>query len=53
MILPKLATITVPDLARTMNVTEHYAAEVRKGRHIPHPMHWQSLAELVGVTGSL
>jgi len=48
MILPRLATITVPALARTMNVTEPYAAEVRKGRHVPHPMHWQALAELVG-----
>jgi hypothetical protein len=50
MILPRLAAITVPTLARTMDVTEHYAADVRKGRHIPHPMHWQALAELVGVS---
>jgi ribosomal protein L37E len=50
MILPRLATITVPTLARTMNVTEPYAEEVRKGRHVPHPMHWQGLAELVGVS---
>jgi len=51
MILPRLAQITVPALARTMNVTEPYAAEVRKGRHIPHPMHFQALAKLVGVSG--
>ena len=51
MILPRLAQITVPALARTMNVTEPYAAEVRKGRHVPHPMHWQALAKLVGVSG--
>jgi CRISPR-associated endonuclease Cas1 len=51
MILPRLAQITVPTLARTMNVTEPYAAEVRKGRHIPHPMHFQALADLVGVSG--
>jgi CRISPR-associated endonuclease Cas1 len=51
MILPQLAQITVPALARTMNVTESYAAEVRKGRHVPHPMHWQGLAKLVGVSG--
>ncbi len=50
MILPRLAQITVPTLARTMNVTEPYAAEVRKGRHVPHPMHWQALAKLVGVS---
>jgi CRISPR-associated endonuclease Cas1 len=48
-ILPRLAEITVPTLAKTMNVTEPYAAEVRKGRHVPHPMHWQALAKLVRV----
>jgi CRISPR-associated endonuclease Cas1 len=51
MILPRLAHITVPTLARTMKVTDPYAAEVRKGRHVPHPMHWQALAKLVGVSG--
>ena len=50
MILPRLAQITVPTLSRTMNVTEPYASEVRKGRHVPHPMHWQTLAKLVGVS---
>lgn len=49
MILPKLAGFSVPTLARTMNVTEPYAAEVRKGRHVPHPMHWLALAKLVGI----
>jgi hypothetical protein len=53
MILPRLAAITVPTLARTMHVTEPYAAEVRKGSHVPHPMHWQALAKLVGVSGIL
>ena len=51
MILPRLAGITVPTLAHTLNVSEPYAAKVRKGQHTPHPMHWQALAELVGVTG--
>jgi CRISPR-associated endonuclease Cas1 len=50
-ILPRLAEITVPALAKTMSVTEPYAAEVRKGRHIPHPMHFLALAKLVGVSG--
>jgi hypothetical protein len=49
MILPRLAEITVSTLARTMNVTEPYAAEVRKGKHVPHPMHWERLAQLLGV----
>lgn len=50
MILPRLARVTVPILAKTMKVTEPYAAEVRKGRHVPHPMHWQALAKLVEVS---
>lgn len=49
-ILPRLAEITVAALAKTMNVTEPYAAEVRKGRHVPHPIHFQPLAKLVGVS---
>jgi hypothetical protein len=53
MILPRLAQVTVSTLAQTMKVTEPYAAEVRKGRHIPHPMHWQGLAKLVGVSRQL
>jgi hypothetical protein len=52
-ILPRLAQITVPTLAKTMNVTEPYAAEVRKGRHVPHPMHWQALAAVVGVSAEV
>jgi CRISPR-associated endonuclease Cas1 len=52
-ILPRLAEITVPTLAKTMNVTEPYAAEVRKGRHVPHPMHWLSLSMLVGISGQV
>ena len=27
-----------------------YAADIRKGRHCPHPRHWLALAELVGVS---
>jgi CRISPR-associated endonuclease Cas1 len=52
-ILPRLAAITVPALAKTLNVSEPYAAKVRKGQHVPHPMHWQALAELVGITAPL
>jgi len=48
-ILPRLAGITVPTLARALVVSEPYAAKVRKGQFIPHPMHWQALARLVHV----
>jgi CRISPR-associated endonuclease Cas1 len=51
LILPRLAGITIPEIARTLNVSEPYAAKLRKGQHVPHPMHWQALAELAGVSG--
>ena len=52
-ILPRLAEVTVRRLAQTLNVSEPYAAKVRKGQHVPHPMHWKALAKLVGVSSPL
>ena len=49
-IWPRLSKVTVPNLARTMRVSESYATKVRKGLHVPHPRHWQALAELAGVS---
>jgi CRISPR-associated endonuclease Cas1 len=49
LILPRLSSVTVPAIARTLKVSEPYAAKVRKGQHVPHPMHWQALAKLVGI----
>lgn len=51
MILPRLGGVTVPAIAKTLRVSEPYAAKVRKGQHVPHPMHWKALAQLVGVSG--
>jgi CRISPR-associated protein Cas1 len=51
MILPRLSGVTIPALAHALKVSEPYAAKVRKGQHVPHPMHWQALAKLVGVSG--
>ena len=50
MIWPRLARVTVPTIAETLDVSESYATKVRKGLHVPHPMHWQALAALVGVS---
>ena len=50
LILPRLAVVTVPTIAQALNVSEPYAARVRKGQHVPHPMHWEKLADLVGVS---
>ncbi len=48
-IQPRLATVTISALSSTLGVSESYAADIRAGRHRPHPRHWQPLAELTGV----
>jgi len=51
-IQPRLWSITVPVIASALGISESYAADVRKGRRVPHPRHWPTLAELVGVSES-
>ena len=51
-IQPRLALITISTLASTLGVSESYAANIRAGRHHPHPRHWLALAELAGVSQS-
>ncbi|MBZ5492897.1 MAG: CRISPR-associated endonuclease Cas1 [Acidobacteriia bacterium] len=52
-ILPKFGNLTNKMIAETLGVSMPYAADVRKGKRHPHPRHWQTLAELVGVSGNL
>jgi CRISPR-associated endonuclease Cas1 len=52
-IQPRLAAVTISSMASTLGVSESYAADIRAGRHRPHPRHWQALAALVGVTTDL
>jgi hypothetical protein len=47
----RLAGITVPAIAAALRLSQPYAAEIRAGRHCPHPRHWLSLARLVGLQG--
>lgn len=49
-ILPRLAAVTVPVIASALSVSLPYATEIRAGRRVPHPRHWQTLAQLVGVS---
>jgi CRISPR-associated endonuclease Cas1 len=52
-IQPRLARTAVSAMASTLGVSEPYAADIRAGRRCPHPRHWPTLAQLVGVrTGS-
>jgi len=50
---PVLAMVTISTLAAKLGISESYAADIRAGRHRPHPRHWQALAELVGVSQEL
>jgi CRISPR-associated endonuclease Cas1 len=49
-IQPRLAAIPVGTIASTLDVSQPYATDLRKGRHIPHPRHWGALARLVNVS---
>jgi hypothetical protein len=52
-IQPLLSGVTVPVLASALGISEPYAAEIRAGRYLPHPRHWQTLARLVGVSSDV
>jgi len=52
-IQPNLPAITISAIASTLRVSESYAADIRGGRHRPHPRHWQMLAKLVGMQGGM
>jgi hypothetical protein len=49
-ILPRLARVTVRQIANALGVSEPYATKVRKGQFVPHPMHWHTLAQLAGTS---
>lgn len=46
-IQPKLIAFTVPAIASALAISHPYATNIRSGKHIPHPRHWQKLASLV------
>jgi CRISPR-associated endonuclease Cas1 len=52
-IQPRLASVTISTISSTLGVCESYAADIRAGRHRPHPRHWEALAELVGIKPDL
>jgi CRISPR-associated endonuclease Cas1 len=48
-IQPRLARVTISALSSALGVSKSYAADIRAGRHRPHPKHWQALAHLASV----
>jgi CRISPR-associated protein Cas1 len=50
-IQPALSSVAKSQIRSLLGVSEPYSSDIQAGRRIPHPRHWQRLAELVGVTG--
>jgi len=48
-IRPRLLSVTIAAISSALGISESYAADIRAGRHRPHPRHWQALAALVGL----
>ena len=46
-VLPLLRGVTVPAISAALGVSEPYATDIRTGRRIPHPRHWQTLGKIV------
>jgi len=49
-IQPKLASVKLRTLMATMGISQPYATNIRNGKRLPHPRHWQTLAELAGLS---
>jgi CRISPR-associated protein Cas1 len=49
-IQPLLKKVSTSRISTALGVTWAYASNIRRGERIPHPRHWQALAELVGAT---
>jgi len=52
-IQPLLAPTSAHTIARQISVSYWYAGRIRAGRYRPHPRHWKTLADLVGISGAL
>ena len=50
-IQPLLRNVSNSEIALALSVSLPYAVDIRSGKHLPHPRHWQKLADLVGETG--
>ena len=49
-VVPRLRDTSVPTIIRALGVSEPYATNLRQGRRIPHPRHWEKLAQLAGLS---
>ncbi len=51
-ILPRLSVLTVKTIRSVIDVSHPYATLIKRGERIPHPRHWRTLANLVGISGN-
>ena len=49
-IQPRLGKVEIKTIAAALDVSVTYASYIRAGRRRPHPRHWGSLAQLVGLS---
>jgi CRISPR-associated endonuclease Cas1 len=48
-IMQRLGKVRVSMIASALAVSLPYATDIRKGKRVPHPRHWQTLAKLAGI----
>jgi ribosome-binding protein aMBF1 (putative translation factor) len=47
---PALAGVAKSRIGSTLGMSEPYSANIWRGKTIPHPRHWQALAQLAGIS---
>ena len=48
-IQPRLGSLEVKTIAASLGVSIPYASNIRGGRRLPHPRHWEMLAQILGL----
>ena len=46
---PVLASVAKSRIRSALGVSQPYSSAIQAGKCVPHPRHWQTLAELAGV----
>jgi hypothetical protein len=46
-IQPRITTVTIRAIMEALEVSKPYAADIRSGKKVPHPRHWETLARLI------
>jgi hypothetical protein len=47
---PRLKSLTAPTISRALGISQTYATDIRVGKRVPHPRHWEALSTLVGAS---